>query len=317
LQDFLARGLDEDKMVEEIRLSILKNGGSLIGKRSKNKKGGNILSVPKTVDAVCAITAPSAPLESAGKSSTINSNAEPAISTPAFTSSSGIPRVADNEQLWTTVVSKRQKKVATVVSMINPLLREKAAAFLSNPVATSKIPSTKAKNNAEEECGLRQIYISGKQVLRLGGNHKQKLPYSVLRKQLGALGIYPKSIKDIQYIGNTIELTVRASACWSIEQVIMKYEGAIKLEKDFDPSKDNGSISKENGSVPGAKTSKLDDLAKARFISRCKYLKQNAKYIDIRNFYGKILAGIESEPQSDGQDSTIQINKEALGLNQC
>jgi len=184
------------------------------------------------------------------------------------------------KETWTTVVRKGlNKKAMAAINSVAPQLQAKAAAFLKGPAnsllkATPNLP--KPRNKAEEESKLHQIYISGKQVVGFGPTRKGKLPYSVLRKQLDELGIQSNKVKNIQYIGQVIELTVQASAAFPIMNVIKKYKGAITLEENYDPLK-------------VAETSQKSIDRRDRFIASCRYYSQHSKHADIRKFYTRFI----------------------------
>jgi hypothetical protein len=216
---------------------------------------------------------------------------------------------------WTVVARrgglKPTKKVLERASILrDESLKKAAVSFLSAPASLfnssgqqRRNPATEPKNFAEQNSGLRQIYISGKQVIGFGENRKGKLPYSVLRKQLSELGIYSNTIKDIQYCGQVIQLTVREAAVVPIQQIVAKYEGAIALEPDFDPATNNGLVRQTNV-----------EETKARFISRCVYQSVNSKYTNIRKFYIDLLT--ERYPEALAQDTPMSGNVEqAVGLN--
>jgi hypothetical protein len=216
---------------------------------------------------------------------------------------------------WTVVARrgglKPTKRVLERASILrDESLKKAAISFLSAPASLSnssgqqrRNPATEPKNFAEQNSGLRQIYISGKQVIGFGENRKGRLPYSVLRKQLSELGIYSNTIKDIQYCGQVIQLTVREAAVVPIQQIVAKYEGAIALEPDFDPATNNGLVRQTNM-----------EETKTRFISRCVYQSVNSKYTNIRKFYIDLLT--EKYPEALAQDTPMSGNVEqAVGLN--
>jgi hypothetical protein len=152
------------------------------------------------------------------------------------------------------------------------------------------------KSDAEEVCQFRNIFIAGKQVVGFGPEHKDRLSYGVLRQQLRAIGIDTKYVKDIQYCGQVIQLTVRATAAFAITNKLMKLAPAVLVKEDFNPATMSG-LSKQIS----------EDAASARFKSRCEYLATNARSVEIRRYYSLLLESFETtntqQPESKNMDA--------------
>jgi hypothetical protein len=183
---------------------------------------------------------------------------------------------------WTKVAKPKRKSRAPTTVDPAMTVEERLKAFLNTPPPQKpKGKSTKKdkpRNTAEEATKLRNLYVKcEKQLTGFGKDKQGNLPLSAIRNQFEILGVLSKSLKNIQYVGDNIELTVSETALLPVTKVLSKYSNSgLTISRTL--------IESEQATMDRLRLS-------------CETLAKTAKFIDVRSFFEERSKELTAAPK--------------------
>ena len=182
---------------------------------------------------------------------------------------------------WTKVTKQGKKRAPATVDPAMTV-EDRLKAFLNTPPPQKpKGKSTKKekpRNTAEQATKLRNLYVKcDKQLTGFGKDKQGNLPLSAIRNQFEILGVLSKSLKNIQYVGDNIELTVSETALLPVKKILSKYS--------------------KSGLTVSRTLIESEQATMDRLRLSCETLAKTAKFIDVRSFFEERSKELTAPPK--------------------